>query len=209
MRKLFVIPLLLLVLVLSACGSGGFKADHTYKLDPFEFTNQNNEKVSLDDLKGEVWLAQFVFTNCTSICQPMMFNMATLQDQMIKEGIEDYKIVSFSVDPENDSPEVLKEYLDVFAADPDDEIGWDASKWEMLTGYPIKEIADIANKSFKTVVIQIPGEDQITHGNKFYLVNQKGEVVKTYTGAKTPDSEADVPYDTIIKDMKQLIKEGV
>lgn len=210
MRKLFVIPLLLLVLVLSACGSGGFKADHTYKLDSFEFTNQNNEKVSLDDLKGEVWLAQFVFSNCTTVCGPMMHNMATLQDKMIKEGLEDYKIVSFSVDPDNDTPDALKAYLDVWAPDPNDQsIDWDESKWEMLTGYTMKEIADIANKSFKTVVIKAPNDDQVTHGTKFYLVNQKGEVVKTYVGAKTPGSDEDVPMDTIIKDMKQLIKEGV
>ena len=112
-----------------------------------------------------------------TVCGPMMYNMATLQDEMIQEGLEKYKIVSFSVDPENDTPEVFNDYLELYAPDPnDDEINWDASKWEMLTGYTTKEIADIANKSFKTVVIDIPGDDQVTHGTRFYLVNQKGEV---------------------------------
>ena len=101
MRKLVKLPyVLLILLVLSACSSGGFKADHKYKIEPFEFTNQHNEKVSLDDLKGKVWLAQFVFTTCTSVCGPMMFHMAELQDDLIKNGVEDYKIVSFTVDPE-------------------------------------------------------------------------------------------------------------
>ena len=73
MRKKFLLPyVLLVVLILSACSGGGFKAEHNYKIEPFEFTNQHNEKVSLDDLKGKVWLAQFVFTNCTSACPPMM-----------------------------------------------------------------------------------------------------------------------------------------
>ena len=102
-------------LFLGACSSGGFKADHKYEIEPFEFTNQNNEKVSLDDLKGQVWLSQFVFTNCTTVCGPMMFHMAELQDQLIKNGVEDYKLVSFSVDPKNDTPEVLQEYLNGFA----------------------------------------------------------------------------------------------
>ena len=76
-RKKCLLPyVLLVVLILSACSGGGFKADHNYKIEPFEFTNQHNEKVSLDDLKGKVWLAQFVFTNCTTVCGPMMFNMA-------------------------------------------------------------------------------------------------------------------------------------
>ncbi len=64
MRKKLLLPyVLLVVLILSACSGGGFKAEHNYKIEPFEFTNQHNEKVSLDDLKGKVWLAQFVFTS--------------------------------------------------------------------------------------------------------------------------------------------------
>ena len=67
-KKTFTALCLLVVLILSACSGGGFKAEHNYKVEPFEFTNQHNEKVSLDDLKGKVWLAQFVFTVCTSAC---------------------------------------------------------------------------------------------------------------------------------------------
>ena len=117
MRKLFILPyVLLIILVLGACSSGGFKADHKYKIEPFEFTNQHNEKVSLDDLKGQVWLAQFVFTNCTTVCGPMMFYMAELQDHLIKNGVEDYKIVSFTVDPDYRYTRNLEGYLNDFAA---------------------------------------------------------------------------------------------
>ena len=76
---------LLVLLILSACSPGGFKADHAYNIEPFEFTNQHNEQVSLEDLKGEVWLAQFVFTNCTTVCRPMMFNMSKVQHELIEE----------------------------------------------------------------------------------------------------------------------------
>ncbi|MCZ2258167.1 SCO family protein [Sporosarcina sp. G11-34] len=208
MRKLFVLPyVLLIILVLGACSSGGFKADHKYEIEPFEFTNQNNEKVSLDDLKGQVWLSQFVFTNCTTVCGPMMFHMAELQDQLIKNGVEDYKLVSFSVDPKNDTPEVLQEYLNGFATDPEDtEKDWDESKWEMLTGYTQEEIADISLKSFKMPVFPYPDSSpeagQVLHGVLFSLVNQEGQVVKSYNGNE------DVPFDQIVKDMKALIKSG-
>ena len=143
MRKFFVLPsVLLILLILGACSSSSFKADHHYKVKPFEFTNQHKEKVSLDDMNGDVWLAQFVFTNCTSVCGPMMYHMAELQDLLIDEGVSDYKIVSFSVDPDVDTPEKMQEYLEIYA--PKDE-----SKWEMLSGYTLEEIADLSVKSFK------------------------------------------------------------
>ena len=196
MRKKFLLPfVLLVVLILSACSVGGFKAEHNYKIEPFEFTNQHNEKVSLDDMKGNVWLAQFVFTVCTSACPPMMMNMADIDKKLTDEGIEDYKIVSFSIDPDVDTPEAMQEYLDMYDVQ-------DQSKWEMLTGYSQEYITSFAAKSFKTLVADIPDSDQVMHATYFSLVNQKGEVVKTYNGM------TDVPFDQIVKDMKALSKEG-
>ncbi|MGN7386557.1 SCO family protein [Sporosarcina sp. SAFN-015] len=193
-KKIFLSFIMMLMLLLSACSMGGFKADHKYKIDPFEFTNQHHEQVSLDDLKGTVWIAQFVFTNCETVCLPMMANMADLQQMLHDEGVEDYKIVSFSVDPKIDTPETLQEYLDTF--DPVDQ-----SKWEMLTGYSQETIENLAIGSFKTFVSKTPGVDQVTHGTAFSLINKDGVSVKTYNGAE------DVPYEDIIKDMKALIKE--
>jgi len=196
MRKKLLLPyVLLLVLILSACSGGGFKAEHNYKIEPFEFTNQHNEKVSLDDLKGKVWLAQFVYTVCTDACPPMMMNMTDVEKRLIADEVEDFKIVSFSIDPAVDTPEILQEYLDMFDVQ-------DQSNWEMLTGYKQKEINDFAAKSFKTLVADIPDSPDVIHSVYFYLVNQKGEVVKSYEG------RVDVPYDEIVKDMKALTKEG-
>ncbi|WP_252503381.1 SCO family protein [Sporosarcina sp. Marseille-Q4943] len=193
-KKIFLSSVMILMLLLSACSMGGFKADHKYKIDPFEFTNQHHEQVSLDELKGTVWIAQFVFTNCETVCLPMMANMADLQKMLHDEGVEDYKIVSFSVDPKNDTPEALQEYLDTF--DPVDQ-----SKWEMLTGYSQEAIENLAISSFKTFVSKTPGVDQVTHGVAFSLVNKDGVSVKTYNGAE------DVPFEEIVSDMKALIKE--
>ncbi|WP_039043493.1 SCO family protein [Sporosarcina sp. ZBG7A] len=192
-KKVLVFGVFMMALVLSAC-SGGFKADHNYSIEPFEFTNQDNESVALDDLKGEIWLAQFVFTTCTSVCPPMMSNMSELQKKLIDKDVEDYKIVSFSVDPEVDTPEKLGAYLEGFSVP-------DPSKWEMLTGYTMADINDLAVKSFKMPVIDDPNTDQVVHGSRFGLVNKEGKVVKLYPGYE------DVPYDTIVSDMKALSKQ--
>jgi protein SCO1 len=193
-KKIFLSSMMLLMVLLSACSMGGFKADHKYKIDSFEFTNQHHEKVSLNDLKGTVWIAQFIFTNCETVCLPMMANMADLQQMLHDEGVEDYKIVSFSVDPDYDTPEALQEYLDMF--DPVDQ-----SKWEMLTGYSQETIENLAIGSFKTIVSKTPGVDQVTHGTSFSLIDKNGVSVKTYSGTEN------VPYEEIVEDMKALIKE--
>ena len=83
---------LFIVLILSACSGGGFKADYKLNIEPFAFTNQHNEEVTLDDLKGKVWLGQFVFTNCTTMCGPMMVNMAELQDKLIEKKLKTIKL---------------------------------------------------------------------------------------------------------------------
>lgn len=193
-KKWLLSCVLLVVLLLSAC-SGGFKADHSYDIEPFEFTNQHNEKVSLDDLKGKVWLAQFVFTKCTDACPPMMVNMADIEKQLTDKGVEDYKIVSFSIDPEVDTPEAFQEYLDMFDIQ-------DPARWEMLTGFTQQKIIDFAMKSFKTVVVDDPNTDQVIHATYFSLVNQDGKVVKTYSAL------SDVPYEQIVNDVETLVKEG-
>ncbi|MGX1264498.1 protein SCO1/2 [Rossellomorea marisflavi] len=147
--------------------------------------------MSLDDLKGKVWIADFIFTNCETVCPPMTFNLTKLQKDLKDEGVEDYRIVSFSVDPENDTPEKLTEYIGNFEANTD--------KWDLLTGYEFDKIKNLAEKSFKSVVANVSDSDQKIHGTSFYLVDQEGTVVKTYSG------NSDVPYDEMVSDIKALI----
>ncbi|WP_442915497.1 SCO family protein [Mangrovibacillus sp. Mu-81] len=192
--KTLAVMMTLIGILLAGCSNSDFQAETDYEISDFSYTNQNNEKVSLKDLEGKVWVADFIFTNCETVCPPMTFNLKKLQGELKKEGVEDYKIVSFSVDPEHDKPEVLKDYISKFEAD--------TSKWELLTGYEFEEIKEFAEHSFKSIVANDPKSDQVIHGTSFYLVNQEGVVVKTYSG------NSDVPYDEITADMKTLIKEG-
>lgn len=190
----FVMICLIGSILLSACSSGGFKAETDWEVQDFTFENHRGEAVSLEDFKGKVWLADFIFTNCTTVCPPMTFNMVGIQEKLIEEGVEDYHIVGFSVDPEVDKPEVLTDYLKQF--NPPDE-----SKWQLLTGYSMDEISKLAKDSFQAIVIDDPNTDQVIHYSTFYLVDQNGIVVKSYPGID------DVPVDEIVADMKALTEQ--
>lgn len=192
-NKIMLIGLLVLSSILAACGSYKFEPEMSIDVEDFSFTNQNNEQVSLESLKGKPWLAMFIFTNCNSICPPMTFNMADVQKSLKDEGVNDYQIVAFSVDPEVDAPDVLKNYLTTYSVIDD-------SKWQLLTGYKQQYIEQFARKSFNSLVKNDPNSDQVVHMGSFYLVNADGVVVKDYDGA------SNVPVETIVADMKALTK---
>lgn len=181
---------LLLVGILSACGNSGIKDPLNYHIEDFTFTNQDGNEFGLKDLQGKVWVADFIFTNCDTICPPMTFNMSKLQQMAKEEGIEDVEFVSFSVDPEVDSPEVLKEYASKFELNLDN--------FHFLTGYDQSFIETFALENFKTLVKKPENEEQVIHQSYFFLVNQKGTIMKLYPGAEG------IPFADIINDMKAL-----
>ena len=185
--KFFSLATLLSVIwLLSACGSSA--------IEDFSYTDHRGERVSLENLNGTPWLATFAFTSCETVCPPMMFNMTEIQEELKANGIEEYKIVAFSVDPAVDKPKKLRQYLSQFSV-PDE------SKWHLLTGYTQEQIAEFASENFKSFVKKEPGSNQVIHGTSFYLVDQEGEVASNYDGFKN------VPVDEIRKDLEKLIEE--
>lgn len=200
MRKKLIclIGMLLLATILGACSNYKFKAETEYEIEDFKVTNHRGETVTLESLKGKPWIAMFIFTNCTTVCQPMTFNMTRIQEKLVERGIEDYNIVGFSVDPANDTPEVLSQYLSHFSI-PDE------SKWNLVTGYDQKFIEQFALNSFKTLVKMPEDNNQVIHGSSFYLVDEKGIAVKYYAGYA--ESDEGIPFDTIAIDMETLIEE--
>ncbi|OLG13375.1 Cytochrome oxidase biosis protein Sco1/SenC/PrrC putative copper metallochaperone [Bacillus paralicheniformis] len=179
----------ILTVFLSSCGTSKIENSLNYDVQSFSFQNQDGKTVSLESLKGQVWVADFIFTNCKTICPPMTSHMAELQKQMEEENLQ-ARIVSFSVDPENDTPEKLKKFAANYPLN--------FQNWDFLTGYSQEEIEKFALKSFKAIVKKPEDEDQVIHQSSFYLVDQNGKVVKDYDGAK------DTPYDEIIADIKTL-----
>ena len=198
-KKFIALSILLVVsVIIAGCSNYKFKETINYEIADFTVTDHRGETISLEDLKGEPWLAMFVFTNCNTICSPMTYNMADIQEKLIEEGIEDYKIIGFSVDPEYDTPEVITEYLARHTV-PDE------SKWHYVTGYDQAFIEQLATKSFKAYVKKVEGEEQVYHSSSIYLVDEKGVAVKYYDGYS---AESDgVPMDTIVIDLDTLIEE--
>ncbi len=184
-KLFFFISLLFLI------GCTSFEANMSREVADFQFINQDNEPIGLEDLHGKWWIADFIFTNCTTICLPMTYNMSLLQDQLAEHNF-DVQLISFSVDPEYDTPEVLKEYAEIYDAD--------LSNWSFLTGYDFDTIKELSVQSFAAGLQREPDSDQVQHVSRFYLVNPEGEIIKYYEGL---DEEE---IDNIIKDLSILLK---
>ncbi len=161
------------------------------KVSDFEFVDQDGVSGNTKDYEGEYWIADLIFTNCTTVCIPMTSNMKKLQDEMIEEDLTNIELVSFSVDPDYDTTDVLTEYADDYEADLDN--------WSFVTGYEFDEIKELSIKSFRSMLQEpLPGDDQVTHGTRFFLINPQGEVIKNYDGMNGK------VVDEIINDLKKL-----
>lgn len=189
-KFLTMIIIVFTLMVMTACGKGEIKDAKNWPVADFTFTDQNQQSIGLSDLKGKVWVADFIYTNCPDICLPMTFNMAKLQKLTKEEKIENIQFVSFSVDPEVDTPEVLTKYSSNFDID--------YSNWHFLTGYKQEEIEKFAMSNFKTIVKKPQNDPNVIHQSYFYLVNQEGKIMKVYSGLE------DIPYEEIISDIKTL-----
>lgn len=192
--SLIAVPLLLL-LFLSACGNEykAIDSDMSETVNDFSFTTQDHETLSLEDLKGKWWIADFIFTNCTTVCLPMTYNMSQLQTMLKEEGL-DVQLVSFSVDPEYDTPDVLKEYAE--------EYDVDFSNWSFLTNYDFQTIRELSIKSFRAPLkAPEPGDDQVLHDTRFFLITPEGKVIKGYDGVQMESMHQ------IVEDLKVVLNE--
>ena len=141
----------------------------------FTLTNQLGKSISLTDLKGQVWLANIIFTRCAGPCPRITRQFATIQSNLPPSS--PVKLISLTADPAYDSPEVLKKYAGRFGAAPE--------KWYFLTG-PKKEIYDLALDSLMLAVQEkAPNEqtsmdDLFIHSTIFVLVDKKGDVRAFY-----------------------------
>jgi cytochrome oxidase Cu insertion factor (SCO1/SenC/PrrC family) len=136
-------------------------------LPDFSFVERSGKKITLVDLRGNVWIANFIYTHCTDTCPLQTADMAALQDRWMNES--GLKLVSFSVDPERDTPAILARYAKRFKADP--------RQWLFLTGGK-EEIARLVEDGFRLVVATPPHGDHgiIVHSPRFVLVDQQGRI---------------------------------
>ena len=153
-------------------------------LPEFALENQRGETYGLADLRGTVWVADFIFTRCAGTCPMITHRMAALQrDLEADPALGGVRLVSLSVDPGHDRPEVLRDYAAARDAD--------TARWTFLTGTR-EAVRTIVRDGFK-----LPVEDQddpvmpIVHSQHFVLVDRAGRVRGLYD-ALTPEGESDL-----------------
>jgi protein SCO1/2 len=146
----------------------------------FDLVDQTGRPFSSSHLTGKVVVANFVFTTCTDICPLLTATMAQVRDQLRQANLLGDKavIVSFSVDPEHDTPEALTTYGERFGAVP--------AEWRFLTGQR-QVIDDLLVGGFKVgrppPAARTPGgAPEIIHTNRFALIDPRGQVRALYNG---------------------------
>ncbi|WP_026703704.1 SCO family protein [Flavobacterium soli] len=143
----------------------------------FSFTNQNGKTITQKDYEGKIYVADFFFTTCQTICPVMTTNMVEVQKAIINNP--KVMLLSHSVLPDMDSVPVLKKYAI--------EKGVDDSKWNLVTGNK-KDIYGIARKSYLAVKTGKPEElYDMVHTENFVLVDTKRRVRGFYDGTKKED----------------------
>jgi protein SCO1/2 len=144
---------------------------------PFALTERSGRTITNHDLAGKIWVADFIFTTCPGPCPLVTASMARLQNAT--SGDPQVQLVSFTVDPQDDTPPVLAAYADKFGADP--------NRWWFLTGAE-KPLYDLIQNGFYQVVQDnrgqppLPGQFLVTHSTKMVLVDGDGNVRGFYDG---------------------------
>jgi protein SCO1 len=155
-------------------------------------TERSGAKLPLSDLKGKAWIADFIFTNCGGSCPIMSSTMASFQEQL--KDVNNVLLVSFSVDPERDTPEALRDYADLYKASP--------SRWLFLTGEKEK-INYLTRDGFHLAVAADSGStiEPIIHSTMFVLVDRQG-IIRGYY-----DSSDEKALGKIVADVRVLSAE--
>lgn len=165
------------------------RRDH--KIMDFQLLNQNGDTITYADYKGKIFVADFFFTRCLTICPVMTNNMAKLQEVFLND--DDVKFLSHSVTPIMDSVPILKAYAETK--------GVIDSKWNITTG-PKPHIYELARKSYFAVLDEGDGGLQdFIHTENFVLVDKKRQIRGFYDGTDIED------INRLIADIRTLQKE--
>lgn len=171
------------------------------EVPPFSFINQNNDTITNQSYTGKVYVVEFFFTTCPSICPVMNQNMKVIQNEFLNEG--NFGIASITINPEYDSPEVLKEYAIKYEVT--------SPNWHFLTGNH-NEIYTLANEGFNLYVGEAPEvEGGFEHSGFFALIDQQGNIRSRIDANGNPiiyyDGLEKEGIDMLKEDIKKLLKE--
>lgn len=161
----------------------------------FSFTNQHGQTVTNETYEGKVYLVEFFFTTCPSICPIMNQNMKKIQDAFY--GNPEFGIASITIDPKHDTPEVLKKYAENYGAKH--------PHWHFLTGDK-EAIYKLSNEGFKLYSAEeenAPGGFE--HSGLFALIDQDGNVRSRYDEFGNPK----IYYNGLEDDEIEMLKEDI
>ena len=159
-----------------------------YEAPQFALTDQNHKQVTHEQLRGSVWVAMVFFTHCPDICPGMMGRLVDLQESVKDPSV---KLVSFSIDPERDTPEQLRQYAE--------RLGADSTRWLLLTG--TKDEMFAVAEGLKLSASPAQGDQPIAHTNRMLLIDQAGQVRGVY------DSSDDAAMGKLATDAARLARE--
>lgn len=157
----------------------------TYGMVPaFQLTNQNGQPFGSGQLAGKIWIADFIYTTCPGPCPMISSRMSELQKPLEKSDVH---LVSFSVDPDKDTPTVLRDYAAKLQAQP--------GRWDFLTG-PKSTIYKISHDGFKLAVSDgADAQGLPVHSTRMVLVDRRGQI-RGYYDATEPDAITKLVADT-------------
>jgi len=168
------------------------------RVPDFSLIDSGGRPLSQAQLAGGVWVADFIFTHCPDVCPVLSAQMAKLQHALAEAGADSVRLVSFSVDPANDTPEVLREYAQRFGAQP--------GRWLFVTGER-DALYTLIGQGFHLAVAARPesenrdGSGLITHSDRFVLVDRNLQIRGYYHGT---DQES---VQKLLRDIDALRKE--
>lgn len=216
-KSRIIIPLAVMALLFLGIGIGmGYFKKTLYtvmKVPDFQLTDQNNKKITDKDMLGKVYLVEFFFSRCPTICPVMNTNM-----RAIENGISDpdFGIISISIDPENDTPALLKAHAQ--------RIGVKSPNWHFLTG-DRDYIGKLADQFNIYVGDKEDESESLNHSGMIALVDKEGNIrcrynkenmpILYYSGLNYGDPEGKIPKLTgkyhpdremLIEDIRKLLK---
>lgn len=165
--------------------------DSVHRIPPFSFTDQTGKPFTDKDLDGKVFVSDYFFTRCPSICLDMSASLARVQDTF--KGNKDLKLLSHTVDPEHDSVPVLQEYAQRYAADPE--------MWTFVTGAK-QSLYEHARCGYFIVAKEDENKPiDFIHSPKMVLVDKQKRIRGYYDGTDRED------VDRLITEIQVLFQE--
>lgn len=214
-KSKLIIPIVIIALLFFGIGFGmkylGNSLYTVMKVPDFELTDQHNKKITNKDMLGKVYLVEFFFSQCPTICPVMNTNMKAVENEI---SHPDFGIISISIDPENDTPEVLRKHAERIGAQ---------SNWHFLTG-DRTYIGNLADQFNIYVGDEADEGESLNHSGMIALVDKDGNIrcrynkdnmpILYYSGLNYEDPEGKTPKLTgkyhpdreiLIEDIRKLL----